>query len=75
MQANKTAISELLIVYFNTIDDKCLNMDIVKRIFITDAKIKRPKGSETAGHQNIPEVNNNRSFARFSATQHKGKSN
>ena len=65
----KTQITDLLIRYFAAIDDKCLDIQIVKATFSNDAKIIRPDGSEMTGHENILE-GHIKSFARFKATHH-----
>jgi hypothetical protein len=65
----KKAISDLLTGYFRAIDDKCFDLAAIEATFTGDARIVRPNGSETAGHDNILEANK-KSFARFKATQH-----
>lgn len=65
----KSEISNLLIYYFSTIDDKRFDLAIIEEIFTPDASIIRPNGSETVGQHNILETNRN-SFARFKSTQH-----
>src|SRR5580765_1453807 len=62
-------ISDLLIRYFAAVDDKCIDMKIVKATFTTDAKIIRPDGSEMVGQDNILD-GHIKSFARFKATHH-----
>ncbi len=65
----KTQITDLLIKYFAAIDDKCVNMEIVKATFTRDAKIIRPDDSEIVGQENILD-GHLKSFARFKATHH-----
>ena len=65
----RTQITELLIRYFAAVDDKCLDMKIVKETFTIDAKIIRPDGTAIVGHENILE-SHIKSFARFKATHH-----
>ena len=65
----KTQITDLPIRYFAAVDDKSINMEIVKATFTSDAKIIRPDGSEMAGQENILE-GHKKSFARFKATHH-----
>ena len=65
----KTQITDLLIRYFAAVDDKCIDMEIVKATFTSDAKIIRPDGSEMAGQENILD-GHTKSFARFKATHH-----
>ena len=65
----RTQITDLLIRYFAAVDDKCIDMKIVKATFTTDAKIIRPDGSEMAGQENILD-GHKKSFARFKATHH-----
>jgi len=65
----KTQITDLLTRYFAAVDDKCIDMDIVKSTFTSDAKIIRPDGSEMAGQENILD-GHTKSFARFKATHH-----
>ena len=59
----------MLIQYFAAIDDKCINIEIVKATFASDAKIIRPDGSEMVGQENILD-GHIKSFARFKATHH-----
>ena len=65
----RTQITDLLIRYFAAVDDKCIDMKIVKETFTTDAKIIRPDGTAIVGQENILE-SHIRSFARFKATHH-----
>ena len=65
----KTQITDLLIKYFAAIDDKCVNMEIVKATFTSDAKIIRPDNSKIVGQENIHD-GHLKSFARFKATHH-----
>ena len=62
-------ISSLLIKYFSSIDDKRFDLNIIESTFTSDARIVKPNGSETIGHNNILNTNKN-SFARFKATHH-----
>lgn len=66
---DKAQIADLLTRYFAAVDDKRVNMDIVKATFTSDAKIIRPDGSVMAGHENIFE-GHKKSFAKFKATHH-----
>lgn len=69
MLSDKAELTDLLIRYFASIDERHFEMDIIENTFTPDAKILRPNGSETSGHREI--LNTNRtSFARFKATQH-----
>jgi len=65
----KTEIADLLVRYFAAIDDKCIDMKIVKETFTIDAKIIRPDGTAIVGQENILE-SHLKSFARFKATHH-----
>ena len=65
----RTQISDLLIRYFAAVDDKRLDMEIVKATFTGDAKIIRPDGTEIVGQENILD-GHIKSFARFKATHH-----
>src|SRR5580765_8551646 len=65
----KTQISDLLIRYFAAVDDKRIDMEIVKATFTNDAKIIRPDGTEIVGQEDILE-GHIKSFARFKATHH-----
>ena len=65
----KTQITDLLIQYFAAIDDKCIDMEIVKATFTSDAKIIRPDDTEIVGQENILD-GHLKSFARFKATHH-----
>jgi hypothetical protein len=67
--AEKTQIADLLIRYFAAVDDKCIDMEIVKATFTSDAKIIRPDDSEIVGQENILDAHQ-KSFARFKATHH-----
>jgi hypothetical protein len=62
-------ISELLSRYFAAVDDKCLDMRIIKETFASDGKMVRPDGSALVGWKDILE-SQNKSFARFRATHH-----
>ena len=65
----KVQISDLLIRYFRSIDDKQFDINIIESTFTGEARIVRPNGSVTFGHENILDVNR-KSFARFKATHH-----
>ena len=65
----RTQIADLLTRYFAAVDDKCIDIHIVKATFTSDAKIIRPDGSEMAGQENILD-GHAKSFARFKATHH-----
>src|SRR6478736_1066963 len=65
----RTQITDLLIRYFAAVDDKCLDPEIVKATFTSDAKIIRPDGAEIVGQENILD-GHLKSFARFKATHH-----
>jgi hypothetical protein len=65
----KTQIADLLTRYFAAVDDKRIDMLIVKATFTSDAKIIRPDGSEIAGQENILH-GHVKSFERFKATHH-----
>ena len=65
----RTQIADLLIRYFAAVDDKRIDIHIVKATFTSDAKIIRPDGSEMAGQENILD-GHIKSFARFKATHH-----
>jgi len=65
----RTQITDLLIRYFAAVDDKCIDMKIVKETFTIDAKIIRPDGTVIVGQENILE-SHIKSFARFKATHH-----
>jgi hypothetical protein len=62
-------IADLLTRYFAAVDDKCIDIHIVKATFTSDAKIIRPDGSEIVGQENILD-GHRKSFARFKATHH-----
>ena len=62
-------INNLLNRYFGAIDDKILDLEVVKDTFTSDGKIIRPDGSVLQGHEVILE-NQNNSFSRFRATHH-----
>ena len=62
-------ITDLLIRYFAAVDDKCIDLKIVKATFTSDAKIIRPDGTAIIGQENILE-SHIKSFARFKATHH-----
>ena len=65
----RTEITDLLIRYFAAVDDKCIDMEIVKATFTSDAKIMRPDGTAIVGQENILD-GHTKSFARFKATHH-----
>jgi len=65
----RTEIADLLIRYFAAVDDKGIDMEIVKATFTSDAKIIRPDDSEIVGQENILDAHL-KSFARFKATHH-----
>ena len=65
----KTQIADLLTRYFAAVDDKRIDILIVKATFTSDAKIIRPDGSEMVGQENILH-GHAKSFARFKATHH-----
>src|SRR6187431_1253896 len=65
----RTEITDLLIRYFAAVDDKCIDIKIVKETFTIDAKIIRPDGTAIVGQENILE-SHLKSFARFKATHH-----
>ena len=65
----KTQISDLLTRYFAAVDDKRLDINIVKATFTSEAKIIRPDDSEMIGHENILD-GQAKSFARFKVTHH-----
>ena len=65
----KTQIADLLTRYFAAVDDKRIDIHIVKATFTSDAKIIRPDGSEMVGQENILH-GHIKSFARFKATHH-----
>lgn len=67
--ADRMQISDLLSRYFAAVDDKCIDMKIVKATFASDGKIVRPNGSALAGWKDIHD-GQNKSFARFRATHH-----
>jgi hypothetical protein len=62
-------IADLLTRYFAAVDDKCIDMYIIKATFTSEAKIIRPDGSEMVGQENILD-GHTKSFARFKATHH-----
>jgi len=66
---DKAQISELLIRYFMSIDEKQFTKDIIETTFTTDARILKPNGLVTAGYEEILQ-SNIRSFSRFKATHH-----
>jgi hypothetical protein len=66
---DRMQISELLSRYFAAVDDKCIDMKIVKATFASDGKIVRPDGSAIVGWKDILD-RQNESFARFRATHH-----
>ena len=65
----RTQISDLLIRYFAAVDDKRIDMEIVKATFTTSARIIRPDGTAIIGQENILD-GHSKSFARFKATHH-----
>jgi len=65
----KAQITDLLIRYFAAVDDKCIDMEIVKATFTSDAKIIRPDDAEIVGQENILD-GHLKSFARFKGTHH-----
>jgi len=65
------AITEVVNRYFATLDERKLDVETMKGIFTTDAKIVRPHGSITVGPQAIGE-SHTENFSRFRATQHIG---
>ena len=65
----RTQITDLLIRYFAAVDDKCIDLKIVKATFTSDAKIIRPDGTAIVGQENILD-GHLKSFARFKATHH-----
>ena len=65
----RTQIADLLTRYFAAVDDKCLDIEIVKATFSDDAKIIRPDDSEMVGQENILD-GHLKSFARFKSTHH-----
>jgi hypothetical protein len=65
----RAQITDLLIRYFAAVDDKCIDIKIVKDTFTIDAKIIRPDGTAIVGQENILE-SHTKSFARFKATHH-----
>jgi len=65
----RTQISDLLIRYFGAVDDKRIDMEIVKATFANGAKIIRPDGTAIVGQENILDAHL-KSFARFKATHH-----
>ena len=67
--ADRMQIRELLSRYFAAVDDKCIDMKIVKSTFASDGKIVRPDGSAIVGWKDILD-RQNKSFARFRATHH-----
>ncbi len=66
---DRLQISELLSRYFAAVDDKCLDMKIIKATFASDGKMVRPDGSAIVGWKDILD-GQNKSFARFRATHH-----
>jgi len=65
----RTQISDLLIRYFAAVDDKRIDMEIVKATFASSARIIRPDGTSIVGQENILD-GHLKSFARFKATHH-----
>ncbi len=65
----RTLITDLHIGYFRAIDDKVLDRKIVDLTFTADAKIIKPNGAVSIGHDSILD-GQTKSFARFHATQH-----
>jgi hypothetical protein len=66
---DKMQIADLLTRYFAAVDDKRIDIHIVKATFTGNAKIIRPDDSEMTGQENILE-GHTKSFARFKATHH-----
>lgn len=62
-------IADLLTRYFAAVDDKCLDINIVKATFTSDAKIIRPDDSKMVGQDNILD-GHIKSFTRFKSTHH-----
>ena|SRR6185369_4959354 len=62
-------ISDLLIRYFAAVDDKRIDMEIVKATFTDSARLIKPDGTGIVGQENILDTHL-RSFARFRATHH-----
>jgi hypothetical protein len=62
-------IADLLTRYFAAVDDKRIDIHIVKATFTSDAKIIRPDGSAMVGQESILD-GHLKSFARFKATHH-----
>jgi len=65
----RTQISDLLIRYFAAVDDKRIDLEIVKATFTNNARIIRPDGTAIVGQENILDAHL-KSFARFKATHH-----
>jgi SnoaL-like domain len=65
----KMQIADLLTRYFAAVDDKRIDIQIVKATFTSDAKIIRPDGTAIVGRENILD-GHTKSFARFKATHH-----
>jgi hypothetical protein len=65
----RTQLSDLLIRYFAAVDDKRIDLEIVKATFTKSAKIIRPDGTAIVGQENILD-SHLKSFARFKATHH-----
>ena len=65
----KTQITDLLIRYLASVDEKCIDIEIVRATFTSDAKIIRPDDAEIVGQENILD-GHLKSFARFKATHH-----
>lgn len=65
----KTEITDLLMNYFRAIDEKQLDIKLVEKTFTSGARIVKPNGAVSVGHQEILE-GQVKSFVRFKATQH-----
>lgn len=66
---DRVKICDLHIHYFQAIDEKTIDKKIVADTFTENAKIVKPNGAVSIGHNNILE-GQLKSFARFQATQH-----
>ena len=66
---DRLEICDLLSRYFRAIDDKRLDLTLVKATFLEDGRIVRPNGSALNGWQDILD-GQTKSFARFRATHH-----
>lgn len=65
----RVQISDLHVNYFKAIDEKTLTLSIVEQTFTLDAKIVKPNGAISIGHNDIY-AGQTKSFSRFQATQH-----